>query len=46
MYYEKIDWEDQNIVEAYDDFPLWSAPFGISLLNNIIMKKNITVLDI
>lgn len=30
----------------YDDLPLWSAPFGLTLLDTIRMKSNINVLDI
>ncbi|WP_300457203.1 methyltransferase domain-containing protein [Desulfobacula sp.] len=29
-----------------DDLPLWSAPFGLKLLDTLIFKKNINVLDI
>jgi arsenite methyltransferase len=31
---------------GYDDLPLWSAPFGMTLLDTIRMKKGINVLDI
>jgi len=31
---------------TYDDLPLWSAPFGLTLLDTIRMKPNINVLDI
>jgi arsenite methyltransferase len=30
----------------YDELPLWSAPFGLTLLDTIRMKKGIRVLDI
>ncbi|MCX6240787.1 MAG: methyltransferase domain-containing protein [Bacteroidetes bacterium] len=30
----------------YDELPFWSAPFGILLLDTLIYKKNIRVLDI
>lgn len=43
---EKICWENSNISEAYDDLPFWSASFGLSLLENIKMKKNLIVLDV
>ncbi|MBU1344941.1 MAG: hypothetical protein KKE44_14360 [Proteobacteria bacterium] len=29
-----------------DDLPLWSAPFGLTLLDTLKFKKNINVLDI
>jgi len=31
---------------TYDDLPLWSAPFGLALLDTVRMKPNINVLDI
>ena len=31
---------------SYDDLPLWSAPFGLTLLDTIRMKTHINVLDI
>ena len=31
---------------SYDDLPLWSAPFGLTLLDTVRMKSNINVLDI
>jgi arsenite methyltransferase len=30
----------------YDDLPVWSAPFGLTLLDTVRMKKNISILDI
>lgn len=30
----------------YDELPLWSAPFGLTLLNTVNMKKGMKVLDI
>jgi len=38
--------DDPELVRVLDELPLWSAPFGIKLLEKIIPKKNITVLDI
>ena len=31
---------------TYDDLPLWSAPFGLTLLDTIRMKTHMNVLDI
>ncbi len=31
---------------SYDDLPLWSAPFGLTLLDTVRMKSHINVLDI
>jgi len=35
-----------NQSNTYDDLPLWSAPFGLTLLDTIQMKSHINVLDI
>ncbi|MCX6153311.1 MAG: class I SAM-dependent methyltransferase [Candidatus Kapabacteria bacterium] len=37
---------NKNLVSAFDELPLWSAPFGLLLLDKISMKKNMKVLDI
>jgi arsenite methyltransferase len=41
-----IDLSEAEIVELYDELPLWSAPFGLELLDNIIYRKDMNVLDI
>lgn len=33
-------------VDLFDELPLWSAPFGLKLLDSIIYKPGITALDI
>ena len=30
----------------FDEFPIWSAPFGLKLLESVYYKKNISALDI
>jgi arsenite methyltransferase len=42
----RLDSDSHSVVEVIDELPLWSAPFGLKLLDNIVLKKNITVLDI
>jgi len=37
---------DEKIIKVYDETPLWSAPFGLSLLNTVKYRKNINILDI
>jgi len=37
---------DSSLINVLDELPLWSAPFGLSLLETIKIKKNINVLDI
>ena len=41
-----LDLKDENMVSVIDDLPLWSAPFGLKLLDTIEMKPNLNVLDI
>jgi len=42
----KYDLNDKETVSVIDELPLWSAPFGLQLLDKINYKKNMTVLDI
>jgi len=35
-----------DFIDVFDELPLWSAPFGLRLLENIDYKQNITALDI
>lgn len=38
--------DDHELVAVIDELPLWSAPFGLSLLNTIKLKRSISVLDV
>jgi len=38
--------EDPDVVSAIDELPLWSAPFGQVLLDTILLKPGLRVLDI
>lgn len=42
----KYDLDSPELVSMLDDLPLWSAPFGVSLLDTVNYKKNINALDI
>jgi ubiquinone/menaquinone biosynthesis C-methylase UbiE len=42
----EFNFNDKDTVSVIDELPLWSAPFGLKLLDEIILKPNITVLDI
>jgi ubiquinone/menaquinone biosynthesis C-methylase UbiE len=46
--YLKTDWNynSERLVEVFDELPLWAAPFGLKLLDEIRYKKGITALDI
>lgn len=43
---KNIDVNNTDVISALDDMPLWSAPFGLKLLDAVRMKKNIKVLDV
>ena len=40
------DLNDSSLISVIDELPLWSAPFGIKLLETINYRRNINVLDI
>lgn len=40
------DIHDPDVVSALDDLPLWSAPFGLKLLDTVKLRGNIRALDI
>jgi len=40
------DLNNAETVSVVDELPLWSAPFGLRLLDKIKYKKNITAFDI
>jgi ubiquinone/menaquinone biosynthesis C-methylase UbiE len=41
-----FDLNNENLVSVIDDLPLWSAPFGLKLLETIELEPNLNVLDI
>ncbi len=41
-----FDLSNKELVSVIDELPLWSAPFGLKLLDKINYRKNITALDI
>ncbi len=41
-----LDWQEKRIVNIFDEVNLWTAPFGRLLLDNIPMKKGMTIVDI
>lgn len=42
----RFDLDDQNFVSTYDELPLWSAPFGLLLLDKVKLQPRMKVLDI
>lgn len=43
---EYLNLDSPENVGFFDEIPLWSAPFGLMLFEQIHLKKNITALDI
>jgi len=43
--HRKVDLNDHSLVSLLDELPLWSAPFGLKLLEKVVPRKNMTVLD-
>jgi len=43
---QEIDINDPDLVSVIDDLPLWSAPFGLKLLDVIYLKRGMKVLDV
>jgi ubiquinone/menaquinone biosynthesis C-methylase UbiE len=41
-----VNADDPDLVAVVDELPLWSAPFGLRLLEVIQLRKNIKVLDL
>lgn len=46
MFEKIITTPGEELIKVYDDTPLWSAPFGLTLLNTVKYRKNINILDI
>lgn len=44
--YLKENLDLAKIIDVFDELPLWSAPFGLKLLEFVDYKPNITALDI
>jgi ubiquinone/menaquinone biosynthesis C-methylase UbiE len=42
----KYNLDNPELVSVIDDLPLWSAPFGLKLLETVKLKQNINALDI
>ncbi len=40
------DPDDPAVVSAFDELPLWSAPFGLRLLETVVLAPGMTVLDV
>jgi SAM-dependent methyltransferase len=38
--------DDPDLVDAFDELPLWSSPFGLELLDAVRMRRGMRVLDV
>lgn len=45
-YLDEIDFSAAEVSELFDELPLWSAPFGLLLLDRVPMKSGLTILDV
>ncbi len=45
-YLQPIDLTRADFAELYDELALWSAPFGLMLLDRVPVRSGITILDI
>ncbi len=45
-YLEEIDWTAPEFGDLYDELPLWSAPFGLMLLEHVALRPGMTILDV
>lgn len=43
---KSVDLNDASIVSSLDELSLWSAPFGLMMMDHIPIRKGMTVLDI
>jgi ubiquinone/menaquinone biosynthesis C-methylase UbiE len=43
---EEIDYEALEFGDLYDELPLWSAPFGLMLLEQVTLRRGMTILDV
>ena len=45
-YLEDIDYQTPEFGDFYDELPLWSAPFGLMLLEHVELRPGMTILDV
>lgn len=45
-YLESIDYTEPGFGDWHDELPLWSAPFGLMLLDRVPIKAGLTILDV
>ena len=45
-YLDEVDSQDPHFGDFYDELPLWSAPFGLQLLDRVPVGPGLTILDV
>src|SRR5258708_9194598 len=45
-YLQEIDFKSPEFGDLYDELPLWSAPFGLLLLEHVKLRPGLTILDV
>ena len=45
-YLDDVDTTTREFADAYDELPLWSAPFGLMLLERVPIRADQAVLDV
>lgn len=45
-YLDAIDFKTPEFGDLYDELPLWSAPFGLLLLEHVELRAGMTILDV
>ncbi len=46
QYLEEIAYKTPEFGDLYDELPLWSAPFGLMLLEHVGLRPGMTILDV
>jgi arsenite methyltransferase len=42
----KFDLNSEELIEVFDELPFWAAPFGLKLIDKVVLRKEIKALDI
>ncbi|HJT31378.1 MAG TPA: class I SAM-dependent methyltransferase [Pirellulales bacterium] len=45
-YLNEVDYQAPDFGDFYDELPLWSAPFGLMLLERVPVRLGLTILDV
>lgn len=45
-YLEPVDYQREDFGQLFDELPLWSAPFGLRLLEHVPLPRRGTILDL